>query len=138
MDEHPGPPRVAEFPPHPGGAALPAPPGVWPWFVVYCVVTALLCLCGSGLGMMFLVVDPHEFEMESMEARIIGVVYLGVSILLFVPYMLAPFLPKRRWVWVYDLVLICLGMTSCCTLPACIALLIFWIKPNTRQFFGWT
>ena len=57
--------------------------------------------------------------------------------MLLVVFAVAPFLPRRKWVWIYDLVVICLGMTSCCTLPVCIALLIFWIRPETRQFFGW-
>jgi hypothetical protein len=28
-----------------------------------------------------------------------------------------------------------LGMTSACTLPICIPLLIFWLKPETKAFF---
>jgi hypothetical protein len=33
-------------------------------------------------------------------------------------------------------VIICLGMTSACFLPVCIPLLIFWIKPETKLYFG--
>jgi hypothetical protein len=35
----------------------------------------------------------------------------------------------------YDLVLICIGMTSCCILPAAIPLLIFWLKPEAKNWF---
>ncbi len=138
------PPPVPGWPPTvppdvypPGPDHPPASPGVWPWFIVYCVVTALFCLCGCAVGTIFLVVDPVELEMDPVEAKIAGYMYIGISVFFFVPYIIAPFLPRRRWVWIYDLVLICLGMTSCCTLPACVALLIFWIKPNCRRFFGW-
>jgi hypothetical protein len=34
------------------------------------------------------------------------------------------------------MVLICIGMNSCCLLPASIPLLIFWIKPETKTYFG--
>ena len=45
-------------------------------------------------------------------------------------------LPPRPWAWIFHLVLICIGMTSGCTLPASVALLIFWLKPETRVYFG--
>ncbi|MGB7159266.1 MAG: hypothetical protein WBD40_14450 [Tepidisphaeraceae bacterium] len=48
----------------------------------------------------------------------------------------APFLPRRPWVWIYDLVLICLGLTSICCMPATIPLLIFWLKPEAKAWFG--
>ena len=48
----------------------------------------------------------------------------------------APFLPRRPWVWIYDLVLICLGLTSVCCLPATIPLLVYWLKPEAKSWFG--
>ena len=132
---------MGQYPTAPPGPETwyPSPtPGVWPWFIVYCVVMAILYLFVAGAGSIFFVIDPAELEMDPVEAKIMGTVYVGIGLMLLVPFALGPFLPRRKWVWVYDLVLICLGMTSCCTLPACIALLIFWIKPETRYFFGWT
>lgn len=108
------------------------------WFIVYCVLMAVMCLGGCAVGSIFFLVDPAELEMEPVEAKLVGAIYIGFSTLFFVPFAVAPFLPRRKWVWIYDLVMICLGFTSCCTLPACIALLIFWIKPETRLHFGWS
>lgn len=48
------------------------------------------------------------------------------------PLVLGPW----PWLWTYDLVIICLGMTSTCILPASIPLLIFWLKPETKRYFG--
>ena len=57
--------------------------------------------------------------------------------LLFFAASLVPFLFKPRpWLWVYDLVIICIGFTSLCTLPGCIALLIYWLKLETKAYFG--
>jgi hypothetical protein len=118
-------------------SAPPEPPAVWPWFIAYCIVMAIMYLLVAACGAVVLAVDPRELDMEPLEARILGSVYLGLGVLLLVPFAAAPLLPKRRWVWVYDIVLIALGMTSLCCLPATIPLLICWIKPETRVFFGW-
>jgi hypothetical protein len=38
-------------------------------------------------------------------------------------------------VWIYGIVLIALGMTSACFVPACIPLLIYWLKPDAKSYF---
>jgi len=48
------------------------------------------------------------------------------------------FLRPKPWVWIYDLVIICMGMTSACFLPAAIPLLIYWLKPEVKAHFGRT
>ncbi|CAN5756878.1 hypothetical protein BH23PLA1_BH23PLA1_10060 [soil metagenome] len=121
-------------PPRPPGTS----PQVWTWFVVYCVVMCLFALLSVGLGVLVLMLpqlDPQA-DIEPEMAMIMGGAYIVIGLILVLPYLIAPFLPKRPWVWVFDLVLICLGFTNCCTIPACIPLLIYWIKPETREFFG--
>jgi hypothetical protein len=81
-------------------------------------------------------VDPTWVEEEAMLLWIEGILFIGLGIPLMVVFAIAPFLPKKPWVWIYGIVLIGLGMTSVCCLPATIPLLIFWIKPETQQFFG--
>lgn len=65
-----------------------------------------------------------------------GVVLVVMGAVLHTVYMTAFFLPRRPWAWIVHLVLISLGLTSCCTLPASIPLLVFWLKPETRLWFG--
>lgn len=62
--------------------------------------------------------------------------YLVLGISLFVVCGLPLVLPPRPWVWIYDLIIIALGVASPCLLPACIPLIIFWSKPQTRSYFG--
>jgi hypothetical protein len=45
-------------------------------------------------------------------------------------------LPPRPWTWIYHLVIICFGMTSACCIPMCVPLVIFWLKPDTKAYFG--
>ncbi len=115
----------------------PTPP-VWPWYVTYCVFMALLYLGCIGLGVLLLLVDPSDIDSDRVEALIYGVTFIVVSFPLMVAFAAAPFLPRRGWAWIVGLLLIGLGMTSCCCVPACLPLLLQWIKPETKDWFGYT
>jgi hypothetical protein len=114
----------------------PPPPPVWNWYVAYCVLMAILYLLVVVVGFVFLFMDPADLDSDPMQAKIMAFIFIGVGLPLLVPYAIAPFLPRRSWVWIFDLVLICIGLTSACCLPAAIPLLIFWLKPETKVYFG--
>ena len=65
-----------------------------------------------------------------------GTLYLLIGIVLCIPFAITPLLPAKPWVWIYGIVLIAIGMTSACCLPATIPLLVFWIKPEVKSYFG--
>ena len=113
-------------------------PPVWPWYVTYCVFMALLYVACIAMGVLFLVVDPAAMDSEPFEALITGVVLIGISAPLMVAFAAGPFLPRRGWAWIAGLLLIGIGMTSCCCIPACLPLLLQWIKPDTKAWFGYT
>ena len=115
----------------------PATPPVYKWFVTYCILMALLYMTMAVMGIVFMFTEPDP-EMSAAEAKVMGVVILILGLVFFVPYALAPFLPRKSWVWVFGLVLICIGLTSACCLPVCIPLLIFWLKPEMKAFYGRT
>lgn len=120
------------------GASLnSATPPVYRWFVAYCIFMALLYLSLAGMGIVFMFIEPDR-DMSATEAKIMGAVLLIIGLAFFVPYAVAPFLPRQSWVWILGLVLICIGLTSACCLPACIPLLIFWLKPEMKAFYGRT
>lgn len=111
-------------------------PGVWTGYVVYCIAMALLYLSCVPMGLFFFFWGADLPDTSAAEARLVGVVFGGLGVVLFIPFALGPLLPRRPWTWVYGLVLICLGMTSACCLPVTIPLLIYWIKPEAKAFFG--
>ena len=114
----------------------PTPP-VYKWFVAYCILMALMYLTLAVMGVVFGFIEP-ERDMSAAEAKIMGVVFVILGLVFFVPYAAAPFLPRQSWVWVLGLVLICIGLTSLCCLPVCIPLLISWLKPEMKAFYGRT
>jgi NhaP-type Na+/H+ or K+/H+ antiporter len=98
---------------------------------------AVLYLGTAVMGIVFMFVQP-DANMDTTEATIMGVVFLLFGLVFTIPYAAAPFLPRKSWVWVFGLVLICIGLTSACCLPVCIPLLIFWMKPEMKEFYGRT
>lgn len=111
-------------------------PAVWKWYVAYCIIMALGFFLLAVTGLFTFFVDPAELEMSSGEATLMSVTLVFVGLLLLFPYAVAPFLPRQNWAWVLGIVLISIGMTSTCCLPVAIPLLIFWIKPENKAFFG--
>ena len=111
-------------------------PAAVTWFLVYCGVLCALYLVLVACGVLVLAMGPAKLDMKPVEATVTGVLLtvLGGA---FLAVSAAPFfLPARPWVWIYDLVVICIGMTSACFLPASIPLLIFWMKPEVKAYFG--
>ncbi len=129
------------LPPQSGATPAPVEPPdqlpVWPWYVAYCVFMALVYLGCIGLGVLMLMVDPGDMDMDPIEAIITAVIFILVSLPLMVGFAAAPVLPRRGWAWIVGLLLIGLGMTSCCCMPICLPLLLQWVKPETKAWFGY-
>jgi hypothetical protein len=113
---------------------IPRPPVVT-WFKAYAVVFVLMYAAVAVLGVVFLMVEPAKLEMEAAPAKIMGAVFLIMGLLFAVASAIPLFYTPRPWTWVYSLVLICLGLSSC-FLPFSIPLLIFWLKPETKAYYG--
>ena len=136
----------SQWPPPPEGAQWP-PPGAGPaagtgnpekayrWFVVYCAAMVALYVLLAALGAFLLAYDFDVTSEEQTELRIQGAALLVTGVGLTVVFAIGLFLPRRSWGWAYGLVLLILGMTSCCTWPATIPLLIQWLKPEMKGRF---
>jgi len=128
-----------QYAPPPAAYLVPGQkPAVWTWYVIYCVVMALLYLVLVVLGAALLFGGKHLAENEGDEVgfMIMGFVYLALGSVLFLLYAAAPLLPHNKFAWIYGFVTIGLGLTSCCTLPFSIALLIYWLKPDLKAYLN--
>lgn len=116
----------------------PQGPPVWKWYVAYCALMAIMYFLVVIVGVvLFAIAAGSEMnQREAQESLVLGLIYIVLGLLFLAPYAAAPFLPRRRWAWVVGIVLIGIGMTSMCCLPAAIPLLIFWLKPENKAFFG--
>lgn len=112
------------------------PPSVLTWYKAYCIAMAVMYLAVSLFAMWYL--READVLPEGPDAPppaglwMMLVLSLGLMAVFAAPLAF----PPRPWVWVYGIVMIAIGMTSACCLPATIPLLIFWIKPQIKQYFG--
>lgn len=111
-------------------------PKVIAWFNAYIIVLCVLYALVAGMGIAFLAVPPETLDAGPIEALFIGFFFIILGLVLFAGCLLPLLVKPRPWLWTYSLIVICLGMTSACFLPACIPLLIFWIKPGVKQYYG--
>lgn len=114
------------------------PPGVLRWEKLYCLalgVVYLLCALG-GLAMAIFRQHLVDAQNTPGELLVVGLILMVAGAAFAAPFLVAPFLPRRRWVWVLHLVLIAVGMTSCACIPLCVPLLVFWIRPETQAWFA--
>ena len=105
-------------------------PKVVIWFKVYSAILSLIYF-------FTFIISPFLLLSNEDDLIIMGFVFLILSIPLLLICILPIFLPRKPWVWIYSLVIIGLGMTGCC-LPVCIPLLIFWIKPEVKKYYGYS
>jgi len=135
-------PAYGAPPAAPGYAPPQAVPGatagVWPWYVAYAMFMGLVYLCCIAGGAWIVAAGPSTFGSgpEATEVIVQGYVLLAMGVPLSVMYFAVPFLPKKPWAWIYHVVLIGFGLTSCACWPVAIPLIIYWLKPETKWMFG--
>jgi hypothetical protein len=115
-------------------------PGVVTWFRVYCGALALVYL-GCIVGGIFVLVTSGDTRgtSDAVSRGVMlgyGAALIVLGLVLSAAFAAGVFLPPKPWVWVYGIVLISIGFMSACCLPFCVALLIFWLKPEARAYFG--
>jgi Na+/pantothenate symporter len=95
-----------------------------------------LYLLLAGVGIALTVIKPQTNSQSAEELMITGIIYAVLGVILFLVFAVALFLPRKPWNWIVGIVMMALGMTSCCFLPFLIPLLIYWLKPETKAYFG--
>jgi MFS family permease len=111
-------------------------PPVVKWFRIYAAALAVLYLLTTVFGVAFMFFPAEWFEGEDIHPGFMGLIIAACSLPFALVFAVALFLQPKPWVWIYDIVLIAVGFGSCCILPASVALLIFWIKPETKAYFN--
>ena len=99
-------------------------------------VLAFLYLAVIVFGIALLVFQPSTREYDAQELMIMGVIYIALGVVFFLAFAVALFLPPKPYNWIVGIVMMAIGMTSCCFVPFIVPLFIFWLKPETKAFFG--
>jgi multidrug transporter EmrE-like cation transporter len=120
-----------------------SPPPAVTWFKVYAGAMALLCLGMfiGGIAILNIPADGFDPEAPFGDDERLGLLLYGWGFTLFGLPLTALFAaglfakPTRFW-WIVGIVLIALGLTSVCCLPFSIPLLLFWLKPDVKEWFN--
>jgi hypothetical protein len=124
------PPYVGQVPGAPFEASAPS---VIIWARVYATAfTVMYLLCFVGGIVIALAADGARATEAQIQGGIMSVVGLPLMILSF----LAVFAPRKKWGWGVNIAVMGLGCTSCACLPFAIPLLIAWLKPEVKAWYG--
>ncbi len=133
------PPPAQWPPPPPQWQPPPVDPAAsdtaYRWFKVYAGVMVVFFAAVVAVGAFFVVVDLGGASDEVVEQRLSAAFYAFVGLIGAGVHAVGLFLPRKPWAWVYGIVLLTFGLTSCCLWPASIPLLIWWLKPEMRARF---
>ena len=112
-------------------------PGVIKWFKIYAAFLLLLYVLIAIMGIVLSFSDliPSETPDEAVAVKVSGVLYAGIGAVFAAVFAVGLFTKNQPWAWVYNLVLICIGLASCLFLPAAIPMLIHWLKPETKAWY---
>ena len=106
------------------------------WYRVYCALMAALYLL-VAVGGAYLFADPHVIpDNKPEETMIAGAIYGIISAVFFFIFAVALVLPRKSYNWIVGIIMMALGLTSCCLMPFLVPLLINWVKPETKAYFG--
>jgi len=106
------------------------------WYRIY--IGAMLALYAAVAigGLVFAVMSTSFAGREQEDALMMGIIYGIFGMIFAAVYGVALFLPRKPFNWIVGIVMIAIGLSSCCLLPATVPLIIFWLKPETRAYFG--
>ena len=130
-------------PPKPAPEHLPTnpsparTPGVYYCYLAYCIGLAFLyaaCVVG-GVVLLTGAASFAETDEDRIGMLILGAVLAVLCFPLAIMFIAAPFLPRKKWAWVYGIVLIAIGLTSGCTMIPCVFLLVFWLQDPAKRYF---
>jgi len=120
-------------------------PTVITWFKVYAGLMVLLYIIVLVAGILIFAnaesfvgndVRPgSSVPTDPAEAQLMGLIYAVLGVVLSLVFAVGLATPRRFWGWVYGIVLIAIGLTSCCFWPITIPLLIFWLKPEVKDWY---
>lgn len=115
-------------------------PAVKKWQIVYLIAMLFLYLAVAVGGLLLALfraeIAASDPDVREWELGMMGTVYGVMGVLLFAVYSVGLFWRRGMGGWIYNLVLIGLGLTSCCTWPMTIPILIFWIKHKDDIVLG--
>lgn len=117
----------------------PSIPKVVVWYERYCQAAIALLLLGSLFGLYAVFAREELAVTLGVEMAVMGVFGLLWSLtLLFLAFVHFAALrsPRAPWAWKIHAILIGIGMTTLVLWPVALPMMWYWMKADTKRFFG--
>ncbi|MBK9264588.1 MAG: hypothetical protein IPM54_32980 [Polyangiaceae bacterium] len=114
------------------------PPEAVYYFRIYGIVMILSLLGFFGMGL-WMMLEPLMKGYGTVRPGewIGGFIIAGIAVFFIVPHAIVLFAGRSKWVYTLAVVLIGMSMLwNTCCLPITIPLLIVWMKPETKKWYG--
>lgn len=113
----------------------PRKPTVIGWYRFYCGALTLVYLALLVFSVVFMREMNATLTAEQQARAPSPALLIIVTLPAVVLFGLSFVAGRKPWGWVLGIVLICIGFTGCC-LPVCIWMLIAWLRPDVKEYFG--
>lgn len=129
------PPPQAQFAPKSPDLNMETPSAVT-YYRIYAGVLAVIyaALVIAGIGM--LVASPSMSGKDQLEFIVYGVVFVVMGVPLAIASVVSMFLPQRKWAWFMHVIMAAMGTSSCCFAPFAIFIIIKYLEPDVKRYFG--
>ena len=115
-------------------------PGAVRWYRAFAASLVLTCVASWVVGALLVRHAPDlaadDPATSVAEIELYGYLLIAFGVAFVVPYTVAMLVPRRRWGWYVAIVTIAIGMTSCLWAVPAIFLLLAWLKPDVKAYFG--
>ena len=101
------------------------------WFQVYCLITVLI----NFLFLLFLVVfgsDGYSLLVDVI-GDVGGLIFsVWLTFALYIPPLV---LPRKHWVWIFNLTVLSISVFTIILIPIVVPLIVLYTKPEVRKFY---
>ena len=95
------------------------------WFEIFCLIMVFISLIG-------ILINPWLFS-RGWDYFAIFVYISGIlSLLLYMPPF---FLPRKQWVWIYNITILGINLINIITIPVLVPLIVLYVKPEVKNFY---
>jgi hypothetical protein len=114
----------------------PVEPRVVKWFRWYCGFMCVVFACVALVSPLLLFLPSGSVRSDDvMAVRITSALFICLGVPLLVGHAVPLMVKRKRWMWVYGIILCIIGLTGGLSLIFAIIILVEWLKDETRRWF---
>ena len=84
------------------------------------------------ISLIGILINPWLFA-RGWDEFAIAVYISGIlSLLLYMPPF---FLPRKQWVWIYNITILGINLFNIITIPVLVPLIVLYVKPEVKNFY---